>query len=104
MWRKSFSESQCPIARSLEVIGDWWTILIIHDGVLGLRRFDEFQKSLKILPSTLTRRLGTLLEAGLLERHQYDEHPPRYEYLLTARGRDFRSVISARDAWGREHA
>jgi DNA-binding HxlR family transcriptional regulator len=103
MQRKSFGTMQCPIARSLERVGEWWSILILRDALAGMTRFDEFQKSLGIAPNMLTRRLIALVEAGLLERHRYSEHPPRDEYLLTERGRDFRPVLLAMLAWGNRH-
>ncbi|PWT73375.1 MAG: transcriptional regulator [Proteobacteria bacterium] len=103
MRRKSFDNMQCPVARSLERVGEWWSILIIRDALHGLTRFDQFQESLGIAPNMLTRRLNALVEAGLLERRRYSERPPRYEYKLTDRGRDFRSVIVALQAWGNRH-
>jgi len=103
MRRKSFGNMQCPIARSLERVGEWWSILILRDASLGLRRFDEFQQSLGIAPNILTRRLKALVEAGLLERCRYSERPPRDEYLLTRAGRDFRPVLWALLAWGNKH-
>ena len=93
MRRKSFGNMQCPIARSLERVGEWWSILILRDAFHGLTRFDQFQKSLGIAPNMLTRRLNGLVESGLLERRQYEERPPRHEYVLTERGRDFLPVI-----------
>ena len=95
MQRKSFSKMACPIARSLERVGEWWSILIIRDALHGFTRFDEFQKSLNIAPNMLTRRLSALVDAGLLERRRYSERPPRYESILTETGRDFRPVIVA---------
>src|SRR3954470_13307342 len=103
MQRKSFDEMQCPIARSLERVGEWWSILILRDAFLGLTRFDQFQKSLDIAPNMLTRRLNALVESGLLERRRYSERPPRDEYVLTERGRDFRPVLWAILAWGNRH-
>jgi DNA-binding HxlR family transcriptional regulator len=103
MRRKSFDDMQCPIARSLERVGEWWSILILRDAFHGLTRFDQFQKSLGIAPNMLTRRLNGLVEAGLLVRRPYSEHPPREEYLLTERGRDFRPVLWAILAWGNKH-
>ena len=103
MQRKSFGNMQCPIARSLERVGEWWSILILRDAFYGLTRFDEFQKSLEIAPNMLTRRLNALVEEGLLERHLYCEKPPRHEYRLTKRGRDFRPVLLALLAWGNQH-
>src|SRR3954453_22306829 len=103
MRRKSFGEMQCPIARSLERVGEWWSMLILRDASLGLTRFDQFQQSLGIAPNILTRRLNSLVEAGLLERRRYSERPPRDEYVLTEAGRDFRPVLLAFLAWGNRH-
>jgi DNA-binding HxlR family transcriptional regulator len=100
MQRKTFGNMQCPIARGLDRVGEWWSILILRDAFHGLTRFDEFQKSLDIAPNMLTRRLGSLVETGLLEKRRYSEKPPRYEYVLTARGHDFRPVLIAMLAWG----
>src|SRR6516165_9161420 len=103
MQRKSFDKMPCPIARSLERVGEWWSMLIMRDALHGFTRFDEFRKSLGIAPNMLTRRLNALVEAGLLERRRYSEHPPRDEYVPTARGRDFRPVLIALMAWGNRH-
>lgn len=103
MQRKSFGHMKCPIARSLEHVGEWWSILILRDAFRGLSRFDEFQKNLDIAPNILTRRLAALVDAGLLERRRYNERPPRYEYVLTPRGRDFRPVLISLQAWGNNH-
>jgi len=103
MQRKSFGNMQCPVARSLERVGEWWSILILRDALHGFTRFDQFQNSLGIAPNMLTRRLNALVEAGLLERRRYSERPPRDEYVLTARGRDFRPVIVALLAFGNKH-
>jgi DNA-binding HxlR family transcriptional regulator len=100
MERKSFDKMHCPVARSLERVGEWWSILILRDAFAGRTRFDEFQKSLGIAPNMLTRRLASLVEAGMLERRSYSERPPRYEYVLTARGRDFHDVLLALIAFG----
>jgi DNA-binding HxlR family transcriptional regulator len=103
MQHKSFAKMQCPIARGLERVGEWWSILILRDALHGLTRFDQFQKSLGIAPNMLARRLNALVEAGLLERRRYCERPPRDEYLLTECGRDFRPVVLALLAWGNRH-
>ena len=92
----------CPIARSLERVGEWWSILIICDALHGFTRFDQFQKSLNIAPNMLTRRLNALVNTGVLER-RYSDRPPRYEYILTEKGRDFRPVLIAMTAWGNRH-
>lgn len=103
MQRKSFSHMECPVARSLERVGEWWSILIMRDAIYGMTRFDEFQNNLNIAPNILTRRLTALVEAGLLERRRYCERPPRDEYVLTPRGRDFRPVLLALQAFGNKH-
>jgi DNA-binding HxlR family transcriptional regulator len=103
MQHKDFGEMQCPIARSLERVGEWWSILILRDAFQGMTRFDQFQKSLGIAPNMLTRRLNTLVDSGLLERRQYSIRPPRYEYVLTERGHDFRMVMWTLLAWGNKH-
>ena len=103
MRRKSFGNLQCPIARSLERVGEWWSILILRDAFLGATRFEQFQKSLDIAPNMLTRRLKALVDSGLMKRRRYSARPPRHEYVLTARGRDFRPVLWALLAWGNKH-
>jgi DNA-binding HxlR family transcriptional regulator len=103
MQRKSFGTMQCPIARGLEHVGEWWSILILRDASRGLTRFDQFSESLGIAPNMLTRRLSGLVQAGLLERRRYNEHPPRDEYILTQRGIDFRPVLLALLAFGNKH-
>ncbi|VFU09678.1 winged helix-turn-helix transcriptional regulator [Methylocella tundrae] len=95
MRRKSFETMECPIARSLERVGEWWSILILRDALSGITRFDAFEANLKIAPNMLTRRLNALVEDGLLERRLYHERPKRYEYVLTTRGRDFLPVLFA---------
>jgi len=103
MKRKSLETTLCPIARSLDHVGEWWSLLIIRDAFHGLRRFDEFQKSLSIAPNMLTRRLNSLLENGLLEKHQYSKRPARFEYLLTEKGRDLAPVLTTLFSWGNKH-
>jgi len=103
MRHKSLDSMQCPIARSLERVGEWWSMLILRDALAGMTRFEQFRESLDIAPSMLTRRLNALVAAKLLERRRYSAHPPRYEYHLTKRGRDFRSVLVAMLAWGNRH-
>jgi DNA-binding HxlR family transcriptional regulator len=103
MQKKSFADMPCPIAHSLEHVGDWWNILILRDMSYGLSRFDEFEKSLGIAASTLTRRLNGLIESGLVERRAYTDRPPRYDYVLTDTGRDFRPVVLTLMKWGARH-
>ena len=104
MRHKSFDRMTCPIARSLERVGEWWSLLIMRDVLLhGTTRFDALQKTLGIAPNTLARRLEALVEAGLLEPRRYSHRPPRDEYVATARGRDLDTVILALLAWGNRH-
>ena len=103
MQRKTLAYAECPIARSLERVGEWWSILIMRDALHGLRRFDEFSRSLDIAPNMLTRRLNSLVEDGLLERRAYSERPLRHEYVPTAKGEDFAGVLLALVAWGNRH-
>jgi len=93
----------CPIASGVERIGEWWSILIIRDALHGFTGFDQFQKSLNIAPNMLIRRLSALVDAGLLQRRRYSDRPPRYEYILTEKSRDFRPVLIAMIAWGNKH-
>ncbi|WP_343715408.1 helix-turn-helix domain-containing protein [Inquilinus sp.] len=103
MQRKSLGNPQCPVGRSLNRVGEWWSIEILREAYYGATRFDEFQKALGIAPSMLTRRLNSLVEAGLLERRRYSEKPPRDEYVLTESGRDFRAVVWSLIVWGNRH-
>jgi DNA-binding HxlR family transcriptional regulator len=100
---EKMNSTVCPIARSLAVLGDTWSILILRDAHAGMTRFDQFRKSLGIAPSILTRRLATLTGEGLLEKQLYSEHPPREEYLLTPAGRDFLPALFMIGAWGRKY-
>lgn len=93
----------CPIARTLSVLGDTWSILILRDAHAGLTRFDQFRKNLGIAPTILTRRLAVLTEEGLLQKRLYSEHPPREEYVLTAAGQDFLPVLFTIGSWGRRY-
>ena len=103
MQRKTFKTMLCPVARTLDRVGEWWSILILRDAFHGLTRFDQFQTSLEIAPNMLTRRLGALVDDGFLERRLYSEHPPRYEYVLTEKGRDFWQVLVVLTAFGNRH-
>ena len=103
MRHASFAQMDCPIARSLERVGEWWSILILRDAFAGLKRFDEFEQNLGIAPNMLSRRLAGLVASGLLVKKRYNARPPRYEYLLTERGRDFRPVLTAMLAFGNKH-
>ncbi|TGS37512.1 MULTISPECIES: helix-turn-helix domain-containing protein [unclassified Mesorhizobium] len=101
--KTSFETRPCPIARSLDDVGEWWSILLLRDAFQGLTRFDQFQKSLAIAPNILTRRLNSLVERGLFEKRVYCERPLRHEYVLTAKARDFRPVLLSLLAWGNKH-
>ncbi len=100
----SLSEWNCSIARTLDVVGEWWTLLIIRDAFRGTRRFDDFQASLGVARSVLTARLKKLTDTGVLDRRQYSEHPPRYEYRLTEKGRALFPVVMALLRWGDDWA
>ncbi|PKU24026.1 winged helix-turn-helix transcriptional regulator [Telmatospirillum siberiense] len=100
---KNFSQPTCPIARGVACVGDSWSILILRDAAMGIRRFDEFRKGLGIAPTILTRRLAALTDEGLLEKHRYSERPPRDEYVLTDAGRDFLPVLVMIGAWGQKY-
>src|SRR5579871_4719635 len=100
MKRTSFEGSECPIARSLDVIGDWWSLLIIRDALRGMRRFSEFQKSLGVSKNILTRRLRTLVGQGILELSPASDGSAYQEYRLTETGRGLFQVIVALGQWG----
>jgi DNA-binding HxlR family transcriptional regulator len=103
MLRRTYEDENCSIARALELVGDRWTLLILRDAFLGLRRFDEFQRSLGVARNVLTDRLNRLVEEGLLERTPYSERPPRHEYRLTDEGRDLAVPLVALMQWGDRH-
>jgi len=101
---KIFAPFHCPIARSLDVIGKRWTILLRRDLVrFGPRKFQDFARSLPgISPNTSSTRLKRLEEAGIVERRCYEQHPPRAEYLLTEIGEELRLVLKALFEWGQQ--
>lgn len=103
MKNKSLGDMPCPIARSLEHVGEWWNILILREAMQGITKFDDFQTSLGIATSTLSKRLNSLVESGLLERNMYCEKPPRYEYVITQKGLDFRPVLLTIMQWGSKY-
>jgi len=104
MERKRFEDMHCSVAQCLEVVGDWWTMLVVRDAFFGVRRFDEFQERLGISRNILTQRLSWLVEQDVMEKVPYSEHPPRYEYRLTAKGRDLWPILDAMRQWGDKHA
>lgn len=91
---------RCPIARSLNVIGDWWTLLVVRDVALGISRFDALQDSLGISRKVLSQRLATLCEHGIVERTPYQDNPPRYDYRLTQKGLELGPLMAAMGTWG----
>ena len=103
MLPRTYDDQVCSIARSLEVLGERWTLLILRDALLGLRRFDDFQHSLGVARNVLTDRLGRLVEAGVLERVPYQQRPPRHEYRLTPMGRELAVPIIGLMHWGDRH-
>ncbi len=100
MQRTRFDNRECPVAQSLELIGEWWSLLIIRDAFRGLRRFESFQTSLGIARNMLSRRLKALVAAGILEKRPYSERPRRYEYRLTQKGRELMPVMVSLMIWG----
>lgn len=100
MRRTSFREWPCSIARSIDLLGDWWTPLVLREIFFGSTRFDEIQAGLSIGRNILTERLRRLTREGLLDRRAYQQRPPRYEYHLTEKGRDFFPVLVAIMRWG----
>jgi DNA-binding HxlR family transcriptional regulator len=100
MLKRDYDGQNCSIARTLAIVGERWTLLIVRDAYLGRRRFEEFHESLGISRNVLTERLTRLVDEGILERVPYHEHPTRYEYLLTQKGRDLRVALTALRQWG----
>jgi DNA-binding HxlR family transcriptional regulator len=99
---RTYQQPHCPVARTLEVIGERWTLLLLRDLLLhGPRRFQDFQESLPgVAPNTLSARLKEMEANGLVERKFYSEHPPRFEYTLTDKGRSLGPVVKAMREWG----
>jgi DNA-binding HxlR family transcriptional regulator len=98
--RTSFEGLNCSVAQCLEVVGEWWSLLIVRDAFLGVTRFDDFQARLGISRNILTHRLNNLVDDGVLRRVPYQDHPPRSEYRLTDKGRDLWLVVTAMRQWG----
>ena len=103
MKRSTVAHLNCSIARTLEIVGEWWTLLVVRDVALGFYRFDDIQRDLGISRNILSDRLATLVEHDILERRQYQDSPPRFEYHLTAAGRELYPVVLALLRWGDEH-
>lgn len=100
MKRRRFDRENCSIARALEVLGDWWTLLVVREAFLGTRRFADFAAHLGIAKNVLTARLDHLVEHGVLERVDAGVHGTRYEYVLTAMGKDLATTMTALRQWG----
>ncbi|MDH7639501.1 winged helix-turn-helix transcriptional regulator [Sphingomonas oryzagri] len=100
---EKYFDGPCTVARGLLRVGDAWSMMILRDAGYGATRFDQFRTSLGIAPNILTRRLAALTEDGLLEKRRYSERPPRDEYVLTEKGRDFLPILAAIAAWGRKY-
>jgi len=101
--KRDYDGQVCSIARALELVGDRWTLLIVRDLLLGLSRFDEFLESLGVASNVLTDRLNRLVDEGIAERIRYNERPERFEYRLTAKGRELGMVLLALMQWGDRH-
>lgn len=100
MRRTRFDDWDCSIARSVDILGDWWTPLIIRSALLGARRFEQFTESLGIPRNVLTERLGRLVDEGIMHKVEYQERPTRYEYRLTEKGVGLYPVIVTMLEWG----
>jgi DNA-binding HxlR family transcriptional regulator len=103
MLGRTYDNQICSIARALEVVGERWSLLIIRDAFLGLKRFEEFQASLGVARNVLTQRLSRLVDEGILERVRYQERPTRYEYRLTSKGGELGTAVIALLQWGDRH-
>ncbi len=104
MERKSFAAMDCSVAQCLEVVGEWWSMLIVRDAFRGVRRFEDFQRRLGISRNILNERLRALVRAGVFARVAYSDRPPRFEYRLTDKGRDLWPVLTAMRQWGDQYA
>jgi DNA-binding HxlR family transcriptional regulator len=100
MQRTSFQGMNCSVARCLDVVGEWWTPLILRDLFMGISRFDDFQARLGIARNVLADRLSRLVESGVVEKVLYQEHPERFDYRLTEKGGDLWRVLTAMREWG----
>ena len=100
MKRTSFANWPCSIARTVDLIGDGWTPMVLREAFYGTTRFDEFERVLGIGRNILSQRLGRLVDEGLLERQAYQQNPPRHDYVLTDKGRELFPVLAAMIAWG----
>ncbi len=102
MRRRRLEKAPCPIARATDLMGDGWTPLVMRAAFAGRRRFDDFQRALGVSPGVLSERLAHLVDQGLLVKRAYEERPPRFEYVLTEKGRDFYPVLAAMWRFGED--
>ena len=100
MRRTRFDTWPCSIARTVDLVGDWWTPLVMREAFYGARRFEEFQQRLGLSRNVLTQRLDRLVDEDMLKRVPYQKHPVRHEYRLTDKGLDFFTVLAAMIRWG----
>lgn len=100
MRRTTLDHMTCSLARTVNVIGEWWTPLILRDLFAGITRFEDLRRDLGIASNVLTDRLATLTEHGIVERRPYQEAPPRWEYVLTEKGRDLLPIVMTWIGWG----
>jgi DNA-binding HxlR family transcriptional regulator len=103
MLGRDYAGQNCSVARTLELVGERWTLLILRDAFLGVTRFELFLQRLKVAPNILTKRLRTLTDAGILERRRYQERPERYEYVLSEAGKELLPVVLGLMRWGDAH-
>ena len=104
MRHEALADVNCSIARSLSVLGERWTLVVLRQAFLGARRFEDYQRGLGIARNILTDRLRTLVDNDILERRRYHERPPRYEYRLTQKGRDLYPILLSLMQWGDQYA
>ena len=102
MRRTRFDRAHCPLARTTDLLGDWWTPIVLRELLLGRRRFGEIQRNLDISRAVLTQRLRRLEDEGIVAKHRYQDHPPRHEYVLTEKGRALWEVAAAMWQFGDE--
>lgn len=100
MRRTRFDDAPCPIARTVDLLGDWWTPMVLRELIFGRRRFSDIQEGLDLNRSVLTQRLNRLVDEGLVERVRYQQHPPRDEFVLTDKGRAAWDVLSVMWSYG----
>jgi DNA-binding HxlR family transcriptional regulator len=98
--RRRFSDESCSVARTLEIVGDWWTLLVVREAFAGTRRFADFEAHLDISKNVLTKRLNHLVAHGVLARVDAGVHGERYEYELTPKGKDLVTILTALRQWG----